>query len=140
MNLSMTETAALLEADFAMFDSWEEKYEYLMDLGRDLNWPPERVQSESMLIRGCQSRVWLDHEEKNGKITFFAASEALIVKGLVAMLLKVYSERSPHEILAFKPEFIDRIGLSQHLSPTRSNGLFSMLNTLQHTAMKYSNA
>jgi len=130
----------MLEADFAMFETWEEKYEYLMDLGRDLHWPPNRAQTDSMLIRGCQSRVWVDHEVKDGKIEFFAASEALIVKGLVAMLLKVYSGRSAHEILAFQPDFIARIGLSQHLSPTRSNGLFSMLNAFQRTAIAHQNA
>ncbi|MFZ4060169.1 MAG: SufE family protein [Bacteroidia bacterium] len=140
MSSTMHNTAHLLEADFALFDSWEEKYEYLIDLGRDLKWPEGRLQAESMLIPGCQSRVWLDHAFQNGKIEFFAASEALIVKGLIAMLLKVYSGQSAADILAFQPDFIGRIGLSQHLSPTRSNGLFSMLNTLKSTAIAYQNA
>ncbi|MBM3171620.1 MAG: SufE family protein [Bacteroidetes bacterium] len=140
MNPSMNEKADMLESDFAMFDSWEEKYEYLMDLGRDLHWPKNRAQTDNMLIRGCQSRVWLDHEMKDGKMVFYASSEALIVKGLVAMLLSLYSGRTPAEILAFKPDFIDRIGLSQHLSPTRSNGLLSMLNTIQRTAIALQNA
>ena len=140
MNPSMNEKADMLESDFAMFDSWEEKYEYLMDLGRDLHWPENRAQTDNMLIRGCQSRVWLDHEMKDGKMVFYASSEALIVKGLVAMLLSLYSGRTPAEILAFKPDFIERIGLSQHLSPTRSNGLLSMLNTIQRTAIALQNA
>jgi len=140
MTPTINETAEMLESDFAMFETWEEKYEYLMDLGRNLHWPANRQQSDSMLIRGCQSQVWIGHELNQGKIEFFAASEALIVKGLVAMLLKVYSGHTSADILAFQPDFIARIGLSQHLSPTRSNGLFSMLNAIKSTALAYQNA
>ena len=137
MNSSIDETVEQLEADFAMFDSWEEKYEYVMDLGRNLNWPDHLEQREDLLIQGCQSKVWLDHELQENKIIFYAASEALIVKGLVAMLLNIYSNRSPEEILRLQPDFLDRIGLSQHLSPTRSNGLHSMLATIKRIALAY---
>lgn len=137
MKGSIDETVEQLEADFAMFETWEEKYEYVMDLGRNLNWPAHREQRDDLLIQGCQSKVWLDHEIQENKIRFFAASEALIVKGLVAMLLHVYSDRSPEEILRLQPDFLDRIGLSQHLSPTRSNGLHSMLSTIKRTAISY---
>ncbi len=137
MNSSIDETVEQLEADFAMFDSWEEKYEYVMDLGRNLNWPAHLEQRDDLLIQGCQSKVWLDHEMKKNKIIFYAASEALIIKGLVAMLLSIYSNRSPEEILRLQPDFLDRIGLSQHLSPTRSNGLHAMLSTIKRIALAY---
>jgi len=123
--------------DFSGFEDWMDKYGLLIDLGNELTPIDPKYKIESNLIRGCQSRVWLHQEFTDGRIIFEAESDALIVKGLVALLLKIYSGRTPHEILNSEPRFIDEIGLRQHLSPTRSNGLLAMVKQMKLYALAY---
>lgn len=114
-----------------------DKYSLLIELGNELVPIDPKYKVDSNLIRGCQSRVWLHQEFTDGRIIFEAESDALIVKGLVALLLKLYSGRTPHEILSSEPRFIDEIGLRQHLSPTRSNGLLAMVKQMKLYALAY---
>ena len=123
--------------DFSGFEDWMDKYGLLIELGNELKPLDPKYKVESNLIRGCQSRVWLHQEFTGGRIIFEAESDALIVKGLVALLLKIYSDRTPHEILNSEPRFIDEIGLRQHLSPTRSNGLLAMVKQMKLYALAY---
>jgi len=123
--------------EFSEFEDWMDKYAYLIELGNKLEPIDPKYKVESNLIRGCQSRVWLHQEFTDGKIIFEAESDALIVKGLVALLLRIYSYRTPVEILHSEPQFIDKIGLRQHLSPTRSNGLLSMVKQMKLYALAY---
>lgn len=113
--------------EFALFDDWTDRYRYIIDLGRDLEQLPEAARSDELLIRGCQSRVWLAHTAGADKLSFQAATDAAIVAGLIALTLRVYNDRAPREILATRPWFVEKIGLQDHLSPTRSNGLHAML-------------
>ena len=120
--------------EFGFFDNWMDRYQYLIDLGRRL---PPLADSELVdenKIRGCQSQVWFVAEEKDGRLTFRANSDAAIVSGLIALLLRIYSGRRPQEILATPPDFIAALQLEQHLSPTRSNGLASMLKAIRNFA------
>ena len=123
--------------DFSGFEDWMDKYSLLIELGNELAPIDPKYKIDSNLIRGCQSRVWLHQEYTDGKIIFEAESDALIVKGLVALLLKIYSNRTPHEILTSEPRFIEEIGLRQHLSPTRSNGLLAMVKQMKLYALAY---
>ena len=123
--------------EFSDFEDWMDKYAYLIEIGNELKPIDPKYKVESNLIRGCQSRVWLHQEFTDGKIKFEAESDALIVKGLVALLLRVYSDRTPKEILESEPRFIDEIGLRQHLSPTRSNGLLAMVKQMKLYALAY---
>ena len=123
--------------EFSGFEDWMDKYAYLIEIGNELAPIDPKYKIESNLIRGCQSRVWLHQEFTDGKINFEAESDALIVKGLVALLLRIYSDRTPHEILTSEPRFIDEIGLRQHLSPTRSNGLLAMVKQMKLYALAY---
>jgi cysteine desulfuration protein SufE len=123
--------------EFSGFDDWMDKYAYLIEIGNELASIDPKYKVESNLIRGCQSRVWLHQEFTEGKIIFEAESDALIVKGLVALLLRIYSNRTPKEILESEPRFIDEIGLRQHLSPTRSNGLLAMVKQMKLYALAY---
>jgi cysteine desulfuration protein SufE len=123
--------------EFQIFEDWMDKYAYLIELGNELQDIDPKYKVDDNLIRGCQSRVWLHPEIENGKIVFEAESDALIVKGLVALLLRVYSNRTPKEILNSDLHFIDDIGLNQHLSPTRSNGLLSMIKQMKLYALAY---
>ena len=120
--------------EFSMLGEWMDKYEYLIDLGRSLQLYPEESKTEEKLIKGCQSRVWLDYTIKNGKIFFIADSDAIITKGIISLLIGVYSGRSAEEILSSDFSFIDKIGLRENLSPTRSNGLVSMIATIKKVA------
>ncbi len=123
--------------EFSSYDDWMDKYGYLIELGNNL---PELAASEKTdehLIKGCQSRVWLVAELKNGKIFFRGESDAVIVKGLVALLLRVVSDRTPKELIDSEMYFIDEIGLKQHLSPTRSNGLIAMMKQIRLYAVAY---
>jgi cysteine desulfuration protein SufE len=118
--------------EFSMFDDWMDKYSYLIELGKELPPIDERYKDNSHLISGCQSRVWLHAEMKNdGKIYFTADSDAVITKGIVSLLIKVFSGHTPDEILQADFGFLDKIGLKEHLSPTRSNGLLSMIKQIQ---------
>ncbi len=123
--------------EFSGFEDWMDKYAYLIEIGNEMAPIDAKYKIESNLIRGCQSRVWLHQEFTDGRIIFEAESDALIVKGLVALLLRIYSGRTPHEILSSEPRFIDEIGLRQHLSPTRSNGLLAMVKQMKLYALAY---
>ena len=120
-----------------MFGDWMEKYEYIIQLGKDLPLIEEQYKTDSNLIKGCQSRVWMHPEYKDGKIFFTADSDAIITKGLVSMVIQVLSGHSPKEIVDAELYFIDAIGLSSHLSPTRSNGLLSMVKQIKLYALAF---
>lgn len=119
---------------FSMYDEWLDKYEYLIELGKSLDSYPEDEKIEDKLIKGCQSRVWLDSEIKDGKIYFKADSDAIITKGIISLLISVYSGRTASEIASDDFSFIENIGLRENLSPTRANGLVSMISTIKKIA------
>ena len=123
--------------EFSDFDDWMDKYQLLIDLGSEQEPLPEEYKTDENLIDGCQSRVWLQADYKDGLLTFRAESDALIVKGIVALLVRVLSGHTPQEILAADLYFIDRIGLKEHLSPTRSNGLLAMLKQMKMYALAF---
>lgn len=124
--------------EFSMFDDWMDKYSYLIELGNELDELDAKDKNDQNLIKGCQSRVWLVAELEDGKINFRGESDAVIVKGLVALLLRVVSGRTPKELLDTELHFIDDLGLKQHLSPTRSNGLLAMVKQIRLYAVAYS--
>jgi cysteine desulfuration protein SufE len=124
-------------AEFADFTDWMDKYQLLIDLGNELTPLDERYKNEDNLINGCQSRVWIKADYLDGKVLFTAESDALIVKGLIALLLRVLSGHTPQEILDADLYFIDEIGLRDHLSPTRSNGLLAMVKQIRVYALAY---
>ena len=124
--------------EFSGFDDWMDKYQLLIDLGNEQAPLDEKYKTESNLIDGCQSRVWLQCDYKDGKLVFTAESDALIVKGIVALLIRVLSGHTPKEIMDADLYFIDRIGLKDHLSPTRSNGLLAMMKQMKMYAVGYS--
>ena len=117
-----------------MFDEWLDKYEYLIELGKALKDYPEDKKTDDRLIKGCQSRVWLDYEIKDGKIFFNADSDAIITKGIISLLIRIYSGRTPQEIAASDFSIVEKIGLKENLSPTRANGLVSMIETIRRVA------
>lgn len=121
--------------DFELFDDWTHKYEYLIELGKELNPISEKYKIDANLINGCQSRVWLHAEKKNEKILFYADSDAIMTRGIVALLVKVFSGKSATEIANADLEFINTIGLTQQLSVTRANGLTSMLRQIKLYAL-----
>lgn len=121
-------------ADFSLYEEWLDKYEYLIELGKGLPPFPEEKKTEENLIKGCQSRVWLSAEERDGKLYFDADSDAIITKGIISLLVGVYSGRSRAEIAADDFGFIAEIGLKENLSPTRANGLASMIETIKNLA------
>lgn len=123
--------------EFSLFDDWMDRYALLIDLGNSLGELDPRYKIEDNLIVGCQSRVWLHAEVRDGKIVFQAESDAVIVKGIIALLLKVLSNRTVDEILSTDLYFVEKIGLKEHLSPTRSNGLVSMIKQIQFYAMAF---
>ena len=125
--------------DFAMFDDWIQKYEYLIDLGKELSPIDEKYKTEDNLIRGCQSRVWLHAEHTDGKIIYRADSDAIMSKGIVAILINVLSGQAPSEIATAKLDFINKIGLKEQLSPTRANGLVSMIKQMKLYALAFNN-
>ena len=120
--------------EFSMFDEWLDRYEYLIELGKALNEYPESLKTDDRLIKGCQSRVWLDSKVEEGKIFFNADSDAIITKGIISLLIRIYSGRTPEEILSSDFSVVDRIGLKENLSPTRANGLVSMIAKIRETA------
>lgn len=123
--------------EFSGFDDWMDKYQMLIDLGNELDVLNDKYKTESNLIDGCQSRVWLQCDEADGRLVFTADSDALIVKGIVALLIRVVSDHTPKEILDTDLYFIDKIGLKDHLSPTRSNGLLAMIKQIKMYALAY---
>ena len=124
--------------EFSAFDDWMDKYQMIIDLGNELPPLDPAYKTEDNLIEGCQSRVWLHAEMRDGLVHFEADSDAIITKGLIALLIRVLSDHTPQEILQSDVHFIDAIGLTQHLSPTRSNGLLSMLKQIKTYALAYS--
>lgn len=123
--------------NFALFDDWEEKYEYVIDLGKKLEPLEDKYKVEENIIKGCQSTVWLIADFKDGKIFYNADSDAVIVKGLVSMLIQVLSGHSPKDILEAKLDFINEIGMMAHLAQTRSNGLVAMIKQMKNYALAY---
>ena len=123
--------------EFTGFDDWLDRYQLLIDLGSEQEPLPEEYKTDNNLIEGCQSRVWLQADVVDGKVVFRAESDALIVKGIVALLIKVYSGHTPDEILSTKPYFVEAIGLKEHLSPTRSNGLVAMIKQMRLYALAF---
>ena len=120
--------------DFSLYDEWLDKYEYLIELGKNLDAYPEEKKTDDRLIKGCQSRVWLDWSMEEGRLFFSADSDAIITKGIISLLISVYSGRTPEEIAADDYSFLNRIGLKENLSPTRANGLVSMIQTIRTAA------
>lgn len=117
--------------EFALFGDWMARYEYIIDLGKSLPLIEEQYKDEEHLIKGCQSQVWLHAEKNNGRVKFTADSDAIITKGIIALLIRVLSNQSPADVAKAELYFIDRIGLKEHLSPTRSNGLVSMVKQMK---------
>ncbi|MBQ9400434.1 MAG: SufE family protein [Bacteroidales bacterium] len=122
--------------EFGLFDDWLDRYEYLISLGKNLEPYPESAKTDDKLIKGCQSRVWLDWKVEDGKMYFSADSDAIITKGIISLLVSVYSGRTPAEIAGDDFAFLDEIGLRENLSPTRSNGLVSMISTIRTAASR----
>ena len=131
------ETEKEIVDEFGLFDSWDDKYEYIIDLGKKLAPLDPSYKTDENRVRGCQSSVWLIATLENGKLIYKADSDAMIVKGLISMLIRVLSGRTPDEILAAKLDFIREIGMTTHLAQTRSNGLLSMVKQMKHYALAY---
>jgi cysteine desulfuration protein SufE len=139
MKLTVQEIQNEIIDEFALLEDWESKYEYIIDLGKKLSPLPEAYKTEDNIIKGCQSRVWLHAEKANNEVVYVADSDALIVKGLAALLIRVLSHQSPETIKQADLYFIDRIGMTQHLAQTRANGLFSMLKQMKNYAVALQN-
>ena len=120
--------------EFSIFDDWLDKYEYLIELGKSLKEYPEDRKTDDRLVKGCQSRVWIDFSIENGRIFFNADSDAIITKGIISLLVRIYSGRTPEEILSSDFLVVERIGLKENLSPTRANGLVSMIQMIRAIA------
>lgn len=131
---SLAETKAAVVEEFSMFDEWLDKYEYLIELGKSLEVFPVELKTDDRLIKGCQSRVWLDTRVQDGILRFRADSDAIITKGIISLLIRVYDGRSAQEIAADNFDFVEKIGLRENLSPTRANGLNSMIETIRKEA------
>jgi cysteine desulfuration protein SufE len=135
--LTIQEKQDEIVSEFEVFDDWMEKYEYLIDLGKDLPLIQEELKTEERLIEGCQSRVWLNAEFNDGKMQFSADSEAIITKGIIGLLIRVLNDEHPETILKTDLKFISDIGLQEHLSPTRANGLNGMIKKMKIEALKH---
>ena len=133
--MTITEIQEEIIDEFAMFDDWMERYEYIIELGKSLSIIDEKNKLDENLIKGCQSKVWLFSELDNDIIKFSADSDAILTRGIVALLLRVYSSQKPKDILSANTDFIDEIGLKEHLSPTRANGLISMIKHIKMYAI-----
>ena len=134
---SIVATEAEIVEEFSLFDSWDDKYEYLIDLGKNLPQLEEKHRIDTNKVKGCQSTVWLVSEYHGGKVFFKADSDAVIVKGLISMLIRVLSGHDPDEITAAKLGFIEQIGMNTHLAQTRSNGLLAMIRQMKNFALAY---
>lgn len=132
--MTLLETENEIISEFSMFDDWLDKYEYIIDLGKSLDSFPESSKTDEKLIKGCQSRVWLDWKTEDGKLYFQVDSDAIITRGIISLLIRIYSGRTPEEILASDFSVVEKIGLKQNLSPTRANGLLSMIDTIRSAA------
>ena len=123
--------------EFSLFEDWMQRYEYMIELGKSIELIDSSKKIDSNLIKGCQSKLWLHAELKNNKLIFKADSEAIITKGIAAVLLRVFSNQTPEDILNANLDFVDKIGLKEHLSPTRANGLISMIKQIKYYALAY---
>lgn len=135
--MTLLEIENQIEEEFELFEDWLDKYNYLIELGKSLPLIDEQYKTEQYIITGCQSKVWLHASFENGIVNFKADSDAIITKGIVSLLIRVLSGRSPQEIIEAKMEFIDKVGLREHLSPTRSNGLTSMIKQMKFYAIAF---
>lgn len=123
--------------EFSMFDDWMERYEYIIELGKGLPIIEEQYKTEDNIIKGCQSKVWVHAEEKDGKVVFSADSDAILTKGIIAILIRAFSNQTPAAILEANTDFVDEIGLKEHLSATRANGLVSMIKKIKMYALAF---
>tara|TARA_X000000368_G_C22679538_1_gene557620 strand:+ start:151 stop:576 length:426 start_codon:yes stop_codon:yes gene_type:complete len=126
-------------SEFSLFEDWMEKYEYIIELGKSIPLIDPKFKIEDNLIKGCQSKVWIHAELKNKNVLFYADSDAIITKGIIAILIRVFSNQEPKNILESDTKFIDKIGLKEHLSPTRANGLVSMIKQIKIYALAFNN-
>ncbi len=133
---TLKEVQADIIEEFSMYDDWLDKYQYLIELGNSLEAFPDGLKTDDRLIKGCQSRVWLDAKVEDGKIVFSADSDAIITKGIISLLISVYSGRTAEEIAGDDFSFVEKLGLKENLSPTRANGLVSMIATIRNIAEK----
>jgi len=133
---TIKDTQYRLIEEFSIYDEWLDKYEYLIDLGKNLQNLEDSKKTEDKLIKGCQSRVWLDYTIEGGKVFFKADSDAIITKGIISLLIQVYSGHTPSEILQDDFSFVESLGLKENLSPTRANGLVSMIETIKRVAQE----
>ncbi len=135
--MSIEETEQEITEEFELFEDWMGRYEHLIDMGKSLPMIDPKHKTEDKIIKGCQSTVWMHSELKDGKIIYTADSDAIITKGMVALMVRVLSNHTPDEIINAKLNFVEKIGLTQHLSPTRSNGLLSMIKQMKLDALVY---
>jgi cysteine desulfuration protein SufE len=124
-------------SEFSMFDDWMERYEYIIELGKGLPIIEDQFKTEDNIIKGCQSKVWVYAEEKDGKVVFSADSDAILTKGIIAILIRAFSNQTPAAILEANTDFVDEIGLKEHLSATRANGLVSMIKNIKMYALAF---
>lgn len=135
--MTIQEIQAEIIDEFSMFDDWEERYQFMIDLGKSLPLIKEEYKTDDNIIKGCQSKVWLKGEQIDNKIVFTADSDAILTKGIIAILIRTFSNQSPQEILNANLDFIDEIGLKEHLSATRANGLVSMIKNIKMYALAF---
>jgi cysteine desulfuration protein SufE len=135
--MSIKEIQEEIIDEFSMFDDWMQRYEYIIDLGKNLPLIQEEFKTDDNLIKGCQSKVWLKGEQNGDKIVFTADSDAILTKGIIAILIRVFSNQTATDILNADMDFIDEIGLKEHLSPTRANGLVSMIKNIKMYALAF---
>lgn len=135
--MTIQEIQAEIVDEFSMFDDWMQRYEYMIDLGKSLPLIDESLKKDENIIKGCQSRVWVHGEMQDDKLVFTADSDAIITKGIIAILIRAFSNQQPAAIINANTDFIDEIGLKEHLSPTRANGLVSMIKQLKLYAIAY---
>ena len=134
IDMTLQEAENAIVEEFSMYEEWLDKYEYLIELGKSLNDYPESAKTDDRLIKGCQSRVWLDYRVEDGRVVFNADSDAIITKGIISLLIGLYSGRTPKEILSSDFSVVEKIGLKENLSPTRANGLVSMIAKIREIA------
>ncbi|GGX78958.1 hypothetical protein GCM10007160_02780 [Litchfieldella qijiaojingensis] len=132
--MTALDAQAELVDEFEMFDNWMDRYQYIIDMGKQLPAFPDEWKSAETKIEGCQSNVWMHHRLDGGRLHFDAISDAAIVSGLIAVLMRIYNDRTPQEIVSTEPSFLEELGLDKHLSPTRSNGLHAMLGRIYQVA------
>ncbi|MDX1365365.1 SufE family protein [Arenibacter latericius] len=135
--MSIKEIQEEIIDEFSMFDDWMQRYEYMIELGKSLPLIDEQYKTEENIIKGCQSKVWVHAELNDDKLVFTADSDAIITKGIIAILIRTFSNQKPSDIIAADTDYIDQIGLKEHLSPTRANGLVSMIKQLKMYAIAY---